>query len=255
VKLKAQGNPKIKKSFKMSKSEEDKQLENTIKTLERSDQIHRQFERYGSLPRNRKLKETPSYMMQQIDGNLFDNLQKHGQKQPIIRTKYGIVDGYKREEILKHDISQSFQNSDVSRYIDVEVNGIDEYIALCKALSPVRLKGRDLKIYLNERAEGFLKNGISTDEIVNLLNNLTGVSPQHIRRLLSANYKDMSQSKTASKCSPKKWDNLTAKVEIQSIIKEVNDLYLYKDQHDLNELLEDFYYKFDRISAWVKRIR
>lgn len=142
---------------------------------------------------------------------LNKSLKEIGQQMPIHRTKFGIVEGYKKAELLVG--KQPSILDKVPRFIDhPEVKTIEQHIDLIRQLSNVKMTSEERKYYLKVRASELKKLGVPIDKIVSTLSYITQLSDQYIRRLLPEEYKDMSQSRKLGKQTFPKQNKLISKI-------------------------------------------
>jgi hypothetical protein len=129
-------------------------------------------------------------------------IEKHGQFHTIYRTKFGIVEGYKKAEALIG--VQPSPLDKVPRFGTLEADTVEEHLRLCKILAPQRLKGNELKEYANKRAQEFLKLGVEPGKIASLLSDICHTTPRYMRKILPDKFKDQSQQrKLGEQSSPK----------------------------------------------------
>ena len=144
-------------------------------------------------------------------------IKERGQYHTIYRTKFGVVEGYKKAEALVG--TQPGPLDKVPRFTDIEVDTLEEHLRLCEILAPPRLKGPELKTYANKRAKEFLKLGVKPGRIVSLLADICHISTSYMSRILPDEFKDLSQQRTAEQSSPK----LNRKAKLISKIREQHD--------------------------------
>jgi len=122
----------------------------------------------GELPRFRELE---------------DSLAKHGQQYPIHRSKFGVIDGYKRCMALVGEPGVV--------YIDhPEVQTVEEHLELMGSLQPVRMSSKDRGEYLLIRAKELAKLGIQPEKLVSVLAKLVHLTPRQVRFYLPDEFKD-----------------------------------------------------------------
>ena len=111
---------------------------------------------------------------------LRESLDKHGQVHAIIRCQFGIIDGYKKAELLLNKKPKT---------VSLMVKNVDEYIELVMALQPVKLTSKEKKKYAIQRAKDFKSSGIPVGKIVPLIARLLRVSEKQAQRYLPIEFK------------------------------------------------------------------
>lgn len=132
---------------------------------------------------------------------LIESMEKYGQTYAIHRSKFGILDGFKREEAA---VLLDLDGKPVKKPKEVfhsEIETIDQHLDWQLRHLPLRLtpaeKKKWAKIYARVYAEAGVKPGMITHMVACLLR----ISNRRARDLLPDEYKDMSQSRSGGKNS------------------------------------------------------
>jgi len=146
-------------------------------------------------------------------------IEKHGLFYPIVRTKFGVVDGRKRLKALVGTGPRVIDKTPL--FLDVEIENITQHLKLIKALGTIRLKGKDLERYISEEAKNLSKYGVEVGQIAEVLSNLTGISSRHVRRLLPEEYKDVDKCPHNQKLNEEK--RLSSRMKLVAKIRSGYD--------------------------------
>lgn len=115
--------------------------------------------------------------------NLQKSLKKHGQQYPIHRCKFGIIDGYKRSELLVEEQPSILDKT--SRFIDhPEIETIEEYLGLIDSMQPVQMTSKEKHHYIEVRSKELKSKGVSAKNIIKILKRITGLSERQIYRII-----------------------------------------------------------------------
>lgn len=148
---------------------------------------------------------------------LRKSLDKHGQIHAIIKCQYGIIDGYKKYELL---IDKKIKT------VNLTVKNVNEYIELVAALQPVKLTSKEKKKYAIQRAKDFKRSGVPVGKIVPLIARLLRVSERQVQRYLPDEHKMESKARdlqtNVRKISP-------SKMKVISKIREQHDWLTSED--------------------------
>lgn len=122
---------------------------------------------------------------------LVESLKKYGQTYEIHRCKFGILDGYKRQEALV-DITKP-------RIIDhPDIKTVEEYNDWIQAHLPLKLSQKEKKIYAIKRAKEYTTVGFTSGQYIPILGKLLQCSERQIRRYLPDGLKDQLQQERVS---------------------------------------------------------
>jgi len=158
---------------------------------------------------------------------LRESLDKHGQQYPIHRCKFGIIDGYKKAELLV---------GEEAKFVDhPEIETIEQYIDFLKTMQPVIMTAGERRKYIKIRGRELRASDISAGEVIDILKALTGASERTIYRHLpeeaKLEYKRLSNDKLG-----KKRDISNTKL---GLISKIRAQFDWLDSEDIQKGLED----------------
>jgi hypothetical protein len=168
-------------------------------------------------------------------------IEKYGQFHTIYRTKFGVVEGYKKAEALV-DVQPSPLDK-VPRFVPIEVDTLEEHLELCRILAPVRLRGSELKRYANKRAQEYLKLGVEPGKIVSLLSGICHTSISYISRILPNEFKDESHQRKFAEQSSARSDKQA------QLISKLRSKYDWLTTEDVLKGLKDPLFLLERAEA------
>lgn len=126
---------------------------------------------------------------------LTESMEKYGQTYPIHRSKFGILDGFKREEAAFHLDKKRIE------VFHPEIETIDQHLDWQLRHLPLRLTPVEKKKWAKVYARNYAKAGVEPGMIVHMVACLLRITHRHARNLLPDKYKDMSQSRSGGKIS------------------------------------------------------
>ncbi|MCJ7430301.1 hypothetical protein MUO83_03670 [Candidatus Bathyarchaeota archaeon] len=127
---------------------------------------------------------------------LVESLKKYGQTYEIHRCKFGILDGYKRQEALV-DIAKS-------RIIDhPDIKTVEEYNDWIQAHLPPKLSPKEKQTYAVKRAREYTAVGLTSGQYIPILAKLLQCTEHQIRKYLPTelkrDYSEKSQDQIGQK--------------------------------------------------------
>jgi hypothetical protein len=126
---------------------------------------------------------------------LIESMEKYGQTYKIHESKFGILDGFKREEA-------AFQlDKKPLKVFHPEIETIDQHLDWQLRHLPLRLTPAEKKKWAKIYARVYAEAGVKPGMIVHMVACLLRTTDRHARNLLPDEYKDMSQSRSGGKIS------------------------------------------------------
>ncbi len=120
---------------------------------------------------------------------LVESLKKYGQTYEVHRCKFGILDGYKRQEALV-DITKP-------RIIDhPDIKTVEEYNDWIQAHLPLKLSPKEKQTYAIKRAKEYTIVGFTSGQYIPILAKLLQCSERQIRNYLPDEVKEATGPKS-----------------------------------------------------------
>jgi hypothetical protein len=174
---------------------------------------------------------------------LKESIDKHGLQNPIHRSKFGIIGGYKRTVVLVGSEPRMLLDK-VPHFVEhPEIETKEQYVEAFMDEQPVRMTSSERAWYIETRSKEWKKEGFESGGIVKMLSRATGLSRCQVYRYLPEEVKTehMSQEESIVSYETNKSKKDISSSNVKTIAKIKSEFDWLTDEDILKGLKDPLY--------------